>query len=117
MEDVMIKYRTLLLLSGVGLGLTLFQPANAQSHFDCNGPTVPNRHNECLTKVISPGGEEPFSCGQARTPDQIVYCGAVYGYERNWCRHIHDQTLRSQCLADTALLSESQVSETPDGDE
>lgn len=76
-------------------------PALADQGFDCNSPKVPERNGMCQTQVVQAEERQPFTCGNARTQDQVTYCGAVYGYEQGWCARIQDPALHRLCLRDT----------------
>jgi hypothetical protein len=87
--------------AGLVLGLAIWQPASAEPRFDCYSHVVPIDNAECEAAVVELIGSASFSCGAAQTSDQVIYCGAVWGYEAHWCATIADPRLRAQCVSDT----------------
>lgn len=92
--------RTILAAGALVIASLIGGPALAGG-FDCYSQKVPERSGTCQSQMVQAEGHQPFTCSDARTQDQITYCGAVYGYERGWCARIQEPALQRLCLQDT----------------
>jgi len=93
--------RNIIIISTVVLGAMIGYPAHADDDFNCYSSKVPERGAACQANVVQLENGVSFSCGEPRSQDQAIYCGAVYGYERNWCARIAAPGLREACFRDT----------------
>lgn len=75
--------------------------ADESARFDCHGQQVPKDRAGCENRLEVLDGYQSFTCGNTRNQDEVTYCGAVYGYERDWCARIGNERLRSECWSRT----------------
>lgn len=93
--------RNIVILGAIALGTLTWSSAKADDDFNCNSATVPEGSVACQADVVRLEDGQSFSCGDPRNHDQVIYCGAVHGYERNWCARIQAPALRAACFRDT----------------
>ncbi|MEI8397050.1 MAG: hypothetical protein WCF85_20180 [Rhodospirillaceae bacterium] len=93
--------RCALIFGMLAVSALMWSPAKADRTFDCSSSAVPDKNATCQNNMVETAGVKPFSCGHTRNQDQAIYCGAVYGYESNWCARIKNPNLRRACFRDT----------------
>jgi len=93
--------RFVLVFGTLAFAALMGSPAKADQDFNCYSSAVPEGSATCQGSVVQVAGVKPFSCGDTRNHDQVIYCGAVYGYESHWCARIQNSSLREACFRDT----------------
>ncbi len=93
--------RNILALGAFATAMMIGASVHANDGFSCNSHPVPEQRTTCQEKIVTLDDSESFTCGNPKNADQANYCGAVYGYEQQWCARIKNPGIRQACLLGT----------------
>ncbi len=80
-----------------GMTTALVLGFNPTARAECSQNGDLHESNTCQQNIEQLAGYGQISCANPRNHDQSTFCGAVYGYEANWCARIHNAILRQDC--------------------